>query len=114
MKAYRLVENLSWSPHAIADGVRIKPMISKKEHGIGLTCMLVNVPQGKEVPEHIHDRQDDILYPLKGKGIMWVDGTGEFVLEPGVIVRVPAGTRHKIDRVTEELLIYDVFSPEIL
>ena len=45
---------------------------------------------------------------------MWVDGTGEFLLQPGVIVRVPKGIKHKITEVTEDLLIYDVFSPALL
>ncbi len=66
---------------------------------------------GIEIPEHIHDQQDDILYPLKGKASMWVDGTGFFTLEPGVIVRVPKGIKHKIIDVVEDMVIYDVFSP---
>ena len=76
--------------------------------------MLVFVPAGNEVPEHIHDNQDDILYPLKRKAIMWVDGTGSSSLEPGVIVRVSKGKKHKITEITKDLLIYDVFSPSIM
>ena len=114
MKADRSVESIAWRPHPTADGVEIKPMISKGEHGLDVTCMLVRVPAGKEVPEHIHAEQDDILYPLKGKATMWVEGTGEFSLEPGVIVKVPPGTKHKITDVEEELLIYDVFFPALI
>ena len=36
-------------------------------------------------------QQDDILYPLQGKAAMWVEGVGDFTLEPGMIVRVPKG-----------------------
>ncbi len=100
-------------PHSIASGVRIKPLISQKEHCLDVTCMLVEIPAGKEIPEHIHENQDDILYPLEGKGTMWVDGRGEFLLQPGEIVRVPKGVKHKITEVTEYLLIYDVFSPAL-
>ncbi|CAB1057691.1 hypothetical protein D1BOALGB6SA_2444 [Olavius sp. associated proteobacterium Delta 1] len=42
---------------------------------------------------------------------MHVEGTGAFALEPGVVVRVPIGVKHKIINVTEELVIYDVFHP---
>jgi mannose-6-phosphate isomerase-like protein (cupin superfamily) len=42
---------------------------------------------------------------------MYVEGKGAFALEPGVVVRVPMGAKHKIYNVTEELLIYDVFHP---
>jgi len=114
VKAYRSVDSISWVPHPTASGVQIKPMISHKEHGLNVTCMLVHVPAGKEVPEHIHNKQDDILYPLKGKATMWVEETGEFSLEPGVIVRVPTRMKHKITNVTEDLVIYDVFFPALI
>ena len=45
---------------------------------------------------------------------MWVEGSGDFALEPGVIVRVPQGTRHRIFDVSEDLLLYDVFCPALL
>jgi quercetin dioxygenase-like cupin family protein len=114
MEAYRSVEEISWIPHPVARGVKIKPLISEKEHGLNVTCMLVNIPVGKQVPEHIHEEQDDILYPLRGRAVMWVDGKGKFSLEPGVIVRVPKGVRHRISDVTEDLLIYDVFCPALI
>ena len=114
MDVYRSVEEVSWMPHPFAQGITIKPLISEKEHCLNVTCMIVNVPAGKEVPEHIHEEQDDILYPLQGKAIMWVDGTGNFSLEPGVIVRVPKGKKHKIFDVTQDLLIYDVFCPALM
>jgi len=109
-----LVESLSWSPHHFAQGVRIKPIITKKEHQLDVTCVLVEIPAGIEVPEHTHETQDDILYPLSGKGVMWIDGEGEFTIEPGLIIRVPKGTRHKIAHVTEPMLIYDVFCPALI
>ncbi len=114
MEVYRSIEEISWMPHPLAQGITIKPLISEKEHGLNVTCMLVNVPAGKEVPEHIHEEQDDIIYPLQGKAVMWVDGTGNFSLEPGIIVRVPKGEKHKIFDVTQDLLIYDVFCPALM
>ncbi len=114
MEVNRKVENIPWTPHPVVPGISIKPLISSKEHGLNVTCMLVTVPVGKEVPEHIHDTQDDILYPLKGKAVMWVEGVGDFTIEPGLIVRVPHGKKHKITNVVEELLVYDVFSPSLI
>ena len=52
-----------------------------------------------------------ILYPLRGRAEMYVEQTGTFALEPGVVVRVPKGAKHRIFNVTEELIIYDVFHP---
>jgi mannose-6-phosphate isomerase-like protein (cupin superfamily) len=114
MEAYRLMENIPWIPHPTAEGVQIKPFISLKEHGLGVTCLLVRIPAGKEIGEHVHANQDDILYPLTGKARMWVEGTGEFPLEPGIVVRVPKGTKHKIFGATQEVLFYGVFCPALL
>jgi quercetin dioxygenase-like cupin family protein len=113
LEVCRLLDNIPWMPHPTAEGVRVKSYISQRGHGLDVTCMLVNVPEGKEVAEHVHPAQDDILYPLGGKATMWVEGTGEFALEPGIVVRVPKGTKHKIFDVTEELLILDVFCPAL-
>ena len=109
MELVRDIEELEWQPHPTADGVEIKVLVSQSVQGTDVTCMLVRIGRGLEVPEHVHDRSDDILYPLAGRARMWVEGSGDFSLEPGVIVRVPQGTRHRIFDVSEELLLYDVF-----
>ena len=114
MQPNRQVENLSWEPHPSVPGVEVKALISKKEDGLDVSCMLVKVPAGSEVPEHIHEGQDDLIYPLQGRASMWVDGTGDFPLEPGVFVRVPKGVRHKVFDVKEDLLVYDVFFPALM
>lgn len=114
MNALRIVEKIAWQRHPTAEGVSIKPLVTKKDDAINVTCMLVQVPKGKQVPEHIHGEQDDILYPLNGKAVMWVEGNESFTLKPGVIVRVPKGTKHKIENVTEDLLFYDVFCPALI
>ncbi len=108
------LKDLPWAPHPTADGVRIKVMLSKKQDGLDLSCMLVNVPAGVEVPEHVHEEQTDIIYPLEGSAQMWIDGAGQFSLEPGMIVKVPPATRHAIKDVKEDLLVYDVFFPALL
>ncbi|MDR3554109.1 MAG: cupin domain-containing protein [Syntrophobacteraceae bacterium] len=111
MEVCRRMDRVPWVPHPTAEGVRIKPIITRKDDGLDVTCILVAIPAGKEVGEHVHKDQYDILYPLAGKAVMWVDGVGEFELAPGVAVRVPNGTKHKIFEVGEDLLIYDVFCP---
>ena len=113
-KVWHYLDAYQWIPHPIAEEVTIKNLVTKKDDGADVTCMLVLVLTGKEVPEHVHKEQDDILFPLKGKAVMWVDGSGSFSLEPGIIVRVPKGTKHKIGEVTEELLLYDVFCPALV
>lgn len=114
METYRMAKKIPWEPHPTAPGVEIKPLITKRDHGLNVTCMMVSVPVGKTVPVHIHEAQDDILYLLEGKAVMWIEGTGNVSLMPGVIVRVPMGTKHEIFDVTTRLLIYDVFCPALM
>ena len=105
------VDDLTWDPHPVAEGVKIKPLVTKKDHDLNVSCILVKVPAGIEILEHTHEEQADILYPLSGSAEMYVDGTGTFPLKPGIVVRVPFGVKHKIFNVTEELIFYDVFHP---
>jgi quercetin dioxygenase-like cupin family protein len=114
MEIVKAVADISWRPHPLVKEVNIKPLVTKSEDSLDVTCMLVKVPAGIDIPEHIHEEQVDILYPLQGKAEMNVEGAGTFPLEPGVIVRVPRGTKHRIFNVTEELLVYDVFQPATL
>jgi quercetin dioxygenase-like cupin family protein len=111
MEVYTKVENLTWNPHPLAEGVHIKPLVTKKADGLNVSCILVKIPVGVDIPEHVHAEQVDIRYPLNGRAEMYVEGKGALALEPGVVVRVPIGAKHKIYNVTEELLIYDVFHP---
>jgi quercetin dioxygenase-like cupin family protein len=114
MEICKTIADVSWRPHPVAKGVTIKPLVTKSEDGLNVTCMLVKIPAGVEVSEHIHEEQVDILYPIQGQAEMLVEGAGTFPLKPGIVVRVPKGTKHKIFNVAEELLIYDVFQPPTL
>ena len=111
MEVYTSVDDLSWEPHPLAEGAKIKPLVTKRNDDLNVSCILVSVPAGIEIAEHTHEEQVDILYPLKGSAEMFVEGTGTFALTPGVVVRVPKGAKHRIFNVTEELIIYDVFHP---
>jgi len=111
MEVYTNVDDLSWDPHPLAEGVKIKPLVTKRDDDLNVSCILVRVPAGIEIAEHTHDEQVDILFPLKGRAEMFVEETGTFALKPGVVVRVPKGAKHRIFNVTEELIIYDVFHP---
>jgi len=109
-KMYR-IEDIAWKEHPTAKDVAIKPLISKKDDGALVSCLLVRIEVGKEVPMHTHDEADDIILPLEGKAVMFVEGIGEFTLEKGMTVRVVKGKKHRIFNVTKKLTLYDVFSP---
>jgi quercetin dioxygenase-like cupin family protein len=105
-------KELTWEPHPYLP-IQIKPFLSKRADQADVTIFLVRLPVGKEIPEHVHETQEDIIFIVAGKGKMWIDGVGEFVLERGTFVRVPQNTRHRMYDVTEEILNYDVFTPPL-
>ena len=97
--------------HPFLEQVKMRVLLSRKDDGAGVSCILVRCPVGSEIEEHVHPRADDIIYVLEGRATMWVDGVGEFPLKKGIFVRVTRGTRHRTYDVKEELVVYDVFSP---
>jgi quercetin dioxygenase-like cupin family protein len=105
-------KDLAWGPHPSLP-IQIKPFLSKKADGAEITVFLVRLPAGKEIPEHVHETQEDVIFIVAGRARMWVDGVGDFLLEPGTFVRVPKNTRHRMYDVTEDILNYDVFTPPL-
>ncbi len=88
-------------------------MISKQKDGAAVTILLAKLPKDQKIEEHIHEESDDILFPLEGKGKIVIENAGEFDLEPGVLVRVPKYTKHRVSA-EEDLLYFDVFAPPML
>jgi len=105
-------KDLAWEPHPFLP-IQIKVLLSQKTDQADVTCFLVNVPKGKEIPVHVHETQEDILFLLAGKGKMWIEGIGDFNIEKGTFIRVPQNTKHRIYDVIEEILNYDVFAPAL-
>lgn len=112
MKSVKRERDLAWAPHPFLP-IQIKTFLSRKDDQGDITVFLVKIPAEKEVPEHVHETQEDIIFILSGKAQMWIDGMGDFPLEKGTFVRVPKNTRHRIYDVTEEILNYDVFTPPL-
>ncbi len=108
-------ESLPWEDHPTVKDVSVRKIVTPGRFGKDSpSILMVKIPVGGEVPEHVHTESEDILFIVSGRGMMWVDGTGAVALHTGAVVRVPRNTKHRIFDVTDEILIYDVFSPGIL
>lgn len=101
------------TPHPFLKGISMRTLYSKKADEADVTCFLVKCGVGSEIQEHIHEKEVDIIYVLQGKATMWIQDRGDFQLEPGVFVAVAKGMKHRTYNVTEELVIYDVFTPHM-
>ncbi len=112
MECVKKEQNVEWAPHPFLP-IQIKSFLSRKDDGGDITIFLVKLPAGKEIPVHVHETQEDIIFILGGKAKMWIDGVGDFDLEKGTFIRVPKNTKHRIYNVTEDILNYDVFTPPL-
>jgi quercetin dioxygenase-like cupin family protein len=104
-------DRVEWQPHPKFKGVEIKPFFTEKVHKSQASIVLVRTKKGEEIPEHIHEESDDIFYVLSGKGKEFIEGSGEFVLQKGMGVRIPKGLKHRTYDVEEDLIFYGVFAP---
>jgi len=89
---------------------KIKKLVSKEKDGADVTIFLAKLSKGQKIQEHVHENSDDVLFPLEGKGKIYIEGSGEFELYPGVLVRVPRNTKHRVSA-EEDLLYFDIFAP---
>lgn len=106
------VEELSWEPHPFFEGLFIKKLLSHEKDNVDLSIVMVRVRKGVEVPEHVHE-QDDIIYHLEGRSKMRVEGAGDFQLEPGSFIRIPAGVKHQPHDIEEDVLAFDIYLPHL-
>jgi quercetin dioxygenase-like cupin family protein len=112
MEQVKKEKDLEWTDHPFLP-IQIKSLLTQKSDQAEITIFLVKIPVGKDIPEHVHETQEDIIFLLSGKGKMWIAGLGDFVIEKGTFIRVPKNTKHRIYGVTEEIINYDVFAPPL-
>jgi len=60
------IENQAWEPHPLAKGVAIKPLVTKRDHDLDVSCILVKIPAGDglmifvDTDEHRLDRLKNV------------------------------------------------------
>jgi quercetin dioxygenase-like cupin family protein len=104
-------EDVRWEPHPQLKSVKVGYLLSNRDDKSDLTCLLVNSPKSSHVEKHDHKNSDDIIFVIKGKGKMWIEGTGDLPMIPGAFFRIPKGVMHQPHAIEEDLLVYDVFYP---
>ena len=104
-------DEIKWEPHPQLANAKVSYLLSNRDENVDMTCLLVRLPVGTEVPKHIHENSDDIIYVLKGKAKMWIDEIGDLPMVEGAFFRIPKGVLHQPHSVEEDIVAYDVFYP---
>ena len=86
---------------------------TKERDNSPITVMKILLRKGVTLPDHRHVDQPDLIHVLEGKATMFIDGQGEFPMEPGMVVMIPPNTLHSIRNIQEDVVLYNVFSPAI-
>ena len=68
--------------HPLNENVKLGYILTRRDDQVNVTCLLAKVPKGEEIPEHTHEVHD-IIYPLSGKGKIWIKGLGDLELKNG-------------------------------
>jgi quercetin dioxygenase-like cupin family protein len=110
-KVYKKISEVPWETHFMTDQGEIQWVYTKEKDGSPITVMMVHLQKGVNLPDHRHPDQPDLIYALKGKATMFIEGEGEFPIEPGVVIQIPQNALHAIRNVEEDLFLYNVFAP---
>jgi putative monooxygenase len=71
-------------------------LVSEKTVGAQNVAMGVNeTDPGSMVPEHLHEKEEEVMFFISGKGKFVCEGK-EIPLEPGTAIYNPPGKPHKI------------------
>ena len=90
-KVFKKESEVEWENHFMVDGAKIKWLYTREKDESPITVMMVFLQKGVTLPDHRHPDQPDLIYPLKGKATMFIEGEGEFPLVPGTVVQVKVG-----------------------
>ena len=90
-------------------------LVSEKTVGSQNLAMGVNETYpGGMVPEHAHDKEEEVMFFVSGTGKFVSEGTKEIPLEPGVCIYNPPGKPHKIINTGDEILRFVwIYSPQL-
>jgi mannose-6-phosphate isomerase-like protein (cupin superfamily) len=107
MENFKIIqpEEQKWDPHPQLPGVEVAYLVSKRA--------LVHLPIGSRVDKHLHENSDDIIYVLKGKAKMWIEGIGDVPLTAGTFLRIPKGTMHQPHDIEEDFVAHDTWYPAL-
>ncbi|MBI5579751.1 MAG: cupin domain-containing protein [Deltaproteobacteria bacterium] len=95
-------------------GRQWKKLIGPEESGCHNMIMgLVSFPPGSDPGQHQHEREEEIIYVVSGRGETKV-GDEIYPLEPGVAVFTEPGVPHGVKTIgSEPLVLISVFSPPV-
>ena len=96
----------SSKPFITKDGSEIRSILDRTNSGVANQSLAeATLPPGAATEAHRHPHTEEIYYILRGTGRMTV-GTEHRGVGPGDGILIPPGTRHTIQNVGREPLVF--------
>jgi putative monooxygenase len=89
---------------------RIPPRVSKlllapKFGGVKNVSMGMNITEvGSEIPEHLHEASEEVLFLISGRAKLIIEGEGEWEIGPETAFYSPVGVKHRLVNIGDEPL----------
>jgi len=104
---------ISWSKHAVFEGVELKHIItSKNTHG-QFSYHLVRIAPNKSIGSHVHKEQLETHEVISGNGTCKNNGV-QLDYMPGVISIFPVNVPHEVHAGADGLFLFAKFIPALL
>jgi mannose-6-phosphate isomerase-like protein (cupin superfamily) len=104
----------------VAGEFREPPRVSKlllapKYGGVNNLSMGMNITEvGSMIPDHIHDKSEEVLFLISGHAKIVIEGEGEWEIGPETAFYSPIGVKHRVENIGHEpLRIVWVYSPPL-
>lgn len=82
--------------------------IDKERGAKNISGGSVEIPGNGEIPYHVHEKEEEIMFIYRGRGVAVVEGE-TFPLEPETMVYMPPGLRHQFRNTESEPLCFVFF-----
>ncbi|WP_457555484.1 cupin domain-containing protein [Candidatus Pyrohabitans sp.] len=95
--------SIGFEPHPKFSGVEIAKLITS-ENSSEVSVSILKISPGSSASVHLHEKEVDSIYILKGRGKAYVNG--EWVdIGAGDYIFVPPGEEHGVENTGDEELI---------
>jgi len=87
----------------------IRLWVDRERGAKNISCGSCEIPVNSQIPYHSHEKEEEIMFIYRGKGILEVEGGETFPLEPETVVYVPPGIKHVFKNTGSEPLCFVFF-----
>lgn len=104
-------ETIGWGQGVAIEGTPFRVLVPGEAAGGRLVVLSADMPVGMQVPEHIHDDEEQISIVVTGR-VGYRVGDSEILATAGAVVLVPRGVTHSLWNAGDEpARLLEIYTP---